>query len=95
MQNIQTLGFSEKTDSVVAGKASFPADIYLLKVNHKNIWIRCKICSKLMLEFFENSFALYVLGWVPHVCRGVQEKSRKTLDYEASKINLLPGSLTL
>ena len=37
MQNIQTLGFSEKTDSVVAGKASFPADIYLLKVNHKNI----------------------------------------------------------
>ena len=35
MQNIQTVGFSEKTDSMVAGKASFPADISCSKLTIK------------------------------------------------------------
>ena len=31
-------------------KGTFPANIYLFKVNNKNITKRCKICSKLTLK---------------------------------------------
>ena len=34
----------------------FPAGIYLLKVNNRNIRTRCEICSKLTIKTPERSF---------------------------------------
>ena len=40
------------------GSHFFPAGIYLLKVNNRNIRTRCEICSKLTIKIPEHIFGI-------------------------------------
>ena len=39
--------------------STYPADIYLLKVNNRNTRARCKICARLTTELFQSMKKFY------------------------------------
>ena len=41
-----------------------PAGFYLLKVNNRNTWTRCEICSKLTIKTTERRYRHLITGWV-------------------------------
>ena len=54
---------------LVKAMKTFPADIFLLKVNDKNTRTRCKICSKLTIKTPEREWRFFIVnfGHISHL----------------------------
>ena len=54
-----------KTKHCKSGRVNYPANIYLIKVNNRNTWKSCEICSKLKIKtpYFTPFFNVSVIGF--------------------------------